>query len=194
MSCGDTSCFDGQCVRLGHDQHDGISRTDDFAEGVHRELMDDAVLRGADIDALELVFGGHLALDEFAKPAVKLAQFLRHLAAEVLIDLEDLKLDFADLAAGLRHRKHGLRALAVQSCGFAFERDQPVDLHEVLVPKRTDTFELALDQLDLLCFGLLQREVTLDLFSKLGGALPELRFLADAAHRAAARTACVLPP
>ncbi len=141
--------------------------------------MHDAILRGANVDPLELVFGGHLALDEFAEPAVELAQLLRHLAGEVLIDLQDLQLDLADLAARLRHREHRLRPLAGQPRGFALERDQPVDLHQVLAPELAHALELAPDQVDLLGLRLLQSEVALDLLAKLGGALLELRFLAE---------------
>ena len=141
--------------------------------------MDDAILRGANVDALELVFGRHLAFDEFAEPAVELAQFFGDLAGEVLIDLQDLQLDLADLAARLRHREHRLGALAGQPRRLALQRDQPVDLHQVLAPELAHALELAPDQVDLLGFGLLQREVPLDLLAKLGGALLELRFLAD---------------
>ena len=104
---------------------------------------------------------------------------LRDFAAEILIDLDDLQLDLADLAAGLRHRGDRLRALALEPRRLAFERDQPIDLHQVLVPKRPHAFELALDQLDLLRFCLLQRRVPADFLVELGDALLELRLLAE---------------
>ena len=44
----------------------GFAGGDDAADRVHGELMDDAVLRRADVDALELVLGRDLALDELA--------------------------------------------------------------------------------------------------------------------------------
>ena len=46
-----------------------------------------AVLRRADFDALELVFGGDFALDELADLAVDLARLLGHLAAQIAVDL-----------------------------------------------------------------------------------------------------------
>jgi len=59
---------------------------------MHRRLEHEAVLRRADVDALELVLGGDLALDEFADLAVDLAQLLGDLAGGVLVDLNDLQL------------------------------------------------------------------------------------------------------
>ena len=58
--------LDRQRIGLRHDQHDRVAGSDDPADRVHRELMHHAVLRRADVDALELVLGRHLALDELA--------------------------------------------------------------------------------------------------------------------------------
>ena len=68
---------------------------------MHRRLEHHAVLRRADVGALELVLRRHLALDEFADLAVDLAQFLGDVAAEILVDLENLQLGLGDLALGL---------------------------------------------------------------------------------------------
>ena len=58
--------LDGQLVGVGHDQHDRLAGGDDAAHRVHGELMHHAVLRRADVDALELVLGRDLALDQLA--------------------------------------------------------------------------------------------------------------------------------
>ena len=105
MSCGETLASTDSASASGTISMMGSPGADDPADGVHRELMHDAVLRRADVDALELVFGRHLALDELADLALDLAQLARHLAAEVLIDLDDLQLDLADLAARLGHSR-----------------------------------------------------------------------------------------
>jgi hypothetical protein len=51
--------FDGEQIRLRHDQHDRVGGRHDAADGMHRELMHDAILRRADVDVLELILRGH---------------------------------------------------------------------------------------------------------------------------------------
>jgi hypothetical protein len=72
---------------------------------VHRELVHHAVLGRANLDALELIFGRHLALNELADFALDFAQLARDLAAEILIDLDDLQLNLSDLAARLGYSR-----------------------------------------------------------------------------------------
>lgn len=55
--------------------------------------MHRAAARRAQIDAPELVLRGRAALDQFALAALDLAQFLHHLGALVLVDLDDLEFD-----------------------------------------------------------------------------------------------------
>src|ERR1700730_11416594 len=94
--------FDREIVGLRHDHHDGVAGGDDAADGMDRGLQHHAGLRRADVDAAQLVFGGHLALDEFADLVVGLAQILGDFADHILVDLDDLQLGFGDLALGLR--------------------------------------------------------------------------------------------
>jgi hypothetical protein len=63
------------------------------------KLIDDAVLRSAYIYPFELILRRYLALDEFSDLAVDLAQFLGNLAAQILVDLNNLLLDFGSFAA-----------------------------------------------------------------------------------------------
>ena len=65
---------------------------------------DNAVLRCADVDPLELIFRRNFALDSFADLAVGLAQLLGDVAGEILVNLENLQLDFGDPALGFRRR------------------------------------------------------------------------------------------
>ena len=106
--------LDRQVVGVGHDQHDRVAGGDDAADGMHVRLEHHAVLRRADVDALELVFGGDLALDELADLAVDLAHFLGDLAAQVLVDLDDLQFGLRDLAVGLGDCGDQLPALALE--------------------------------------------------------------------------------
>ena len=79
---------------------------------MNRRLQHHAVLRGADVGPPQLVFGGDLALDEFADLVVGLAQILGDVADHILVDLNDLQFGFGDLALGLRARRNVLRPLA----------------------------------------------------------------------------------
>jgi hypothetical protein len=65
--------LDRQLVSVRHDQHQGIGRAHHAADRVYAELMNDAVLRCADIHALELIIRGDLSLDKLADLAVDLA-------------------------------------------------------------------------------------------------------------------------
>src|SRR5262245_45054994 len=171
-------CLDRKQIGFRHDQHDRISGRHHPADRVHRELMHHPVLGCADFDALELVFGRDLALDELADLGVNLAQFARHLAAEILINLDDLQLDLADLATRLGYSRDRLCTLALEARCLSFKRDQSIDLYQVLVPKRPYAFELTLNQLDFLGLCLLQCSVSTNLLVKLCDPLPELRLLA----------------
>ena len=128
----------------------GSPARDDAADRVDGRLVHHAVLRRADVDALELVLGRDLALDELADLAVDLAQVLGDLAAQILIDLQDLQLDLGDLALGLGGRRDELAALALEPRRLALERGQLGDRHEVLAPEIADALELLADQLDFL--------------------------------------------
>src|SRR5512146_3049132 len=113
------------------------------------ELVDHAALRSAYVHPLQLIFGRHLALDEFANLAVNLAQFLRNLAAEVLVNLQDLQLDFGDLAPDLRRGSDRLCEFALETRGFALQQGKAVYLDEILFPEAAHASQLALDQFDL---------------------------------------------
>ena len=47
---------------IRNDQHNLFARSDDLANGMNRELVHMAGLRGANIYAFELILGGDLAL------------------------------------------------------------------------------------------------------------------------------------
>jgi HlyD family type I secretion membrane fusion protein len=107
--------LDHEAVGLRHDQHDWLARINDAADRVHGELVHEATLRGADLDALELVLRRHLALDELADLALDVAQLGRHLALEVLVELDDLQLGLGDLTLRGGDRGDELALLAVEA-------------------------------------------------------------------------------
>ena len=144
----------------------------------------DAVLRRADIDALELVFGGHLALDEFAVFGVDFAHVLGDLAAQILVDLDDLQLGLARLALGLSDRGQQLPALAFDAGGVALERSHSVYRHQVFLVKIAHALELLVDQRGLACLCVQLRGQTDDFVLELPDALSQLRLLAGAGRAA----------
>jgi hypothetical protein len=139
-------------VSLGHDEHDRVAGRDHAADSMNRQLEHGSVLWGANLDALELVLGGDLALDEFADLAVHFAQFLGDLAGEFLVYLQDLQGGFGDLAFGLRRRRDQLTAFAVEPGRLALEGGEPAELNQILAPEIAHACQLSLDQRNL--FGL----------------------------------------
>ena len=89
--------------------------------------MHDAVLRRADVDALQLILGRDLALGQLGDLGLDLAQLLGDLAAQLLVDLDDLQLDLGDLALRLGGRGDELAALALEPRRLALERGDARD-------------------------------------------------------------------
>src|SRR5262245_49111019 len=144
-----------------------------------RELEHGAVLRRTDIHPLQLVFGLKLALDEFADLGVDLAHLLLDLTAEILVDLNDLELDFGDLPPGLRDGRLQLGLFAVETGRLPLQQGKAIDLNEVLLEQVANPFELAADQLNFSFLGLLLSRKTDDLLQQLPGLLTQLSLLAQ---------------
>ena len=141
-------------------------------------MEDDAVLRSADISALELILRRDFALDIFADLAVDFAQFLGHVAGQILIHLNDLQLDFGDLAFYLRSLGDDLAALALKARFIALQRCQPVELHQIFLPQIAHALQFLLGQRDPLVLGRLLRGKAGHLLLQLGNALLQLLLLA----------------
>src|SRR5262245_51284088 len=144
--------FDREVVRLGDDEHDGITGRDHAADRVNRQLKNGSVLRGANVDAFELVLSRDFALDELADLAINLAQFLGDIAGNILIYLENLQRGLGNLTFGLRRGRNQLTAFAIEPRRLAFERREPIELDQILVPKIAHACQLALDERNFLCF------------------------------------------
>ena len=115
MSLGSTLTSTRSVSVSGTIEHDRVAGGDHAADGIRGRLEDDAVLRRADIGALELILRRHLALDIFADLAVGLAQLLGDVAGQFLIDLDDLQLDLGDLALGFGGGGDELAAFALRA-------------------------------------------------------------------------------
>ena len=129
-----------------HDEHHRLGRRDDAADRVHVELVDEAGAGRADIHALQLVFGGDLALRVFGDLALHLAKLLHGLGAHLLVDLDHLERGFGDAAFGLRDGGDELPALAFDAGAVALERVEARELHEVLLVEFADALELLGDE------------------------------------------------
>jgi len=75
----------------------------------------DAVLRRPDVDALELILGRHLPLDELRGLPPDIAELLGDVRPDGLVDLDDLKLGLGDLSLGLGDRGDQLPTLAFEA-------------------------------------------------------------------------------
>ncbi len=102
-------------------------------------------------DAVELVARGDALFDEFAFLGLRLTEILDHLGAEILVELDDLQLRFADLGFRLGDAGDQLSALALDACRLALQGRQPGERHQPLVVEVLDAGQFAVDQLDLLC-------------------------------------------
>jgi hypothetical protein len=105
---------------------------------VDRELEHGAVLRRADIDALELILRRNLAFDELADLVLDFAQLLGDVAAEVLVDLDNLQLGLGDLAFDLSSRGNELATLALEPGLLALELGEPGEVDEVALVELFD--------------------------------------------------------
>ena len=103
----------------------------------------------------ELVLSRDLALHEFSELGVDLAHVLGNLAAQVLIDLDNLELGLRYLALGLGNGSYQLTALALQPRAVALEGRKTGDLHQVIFPKLAHSLEFLADQRDLPCLRFL---------------------------------------
>ena len=102
MSCGAILASTMRASASGTISMIGSPASIDAADGVDRELVDRAVLRRPDVDALQLVLGGDLASRRVRTILARIsAKLLADLAAQVLVDLQDLQLGLGDLALGL---------------------------------------------------------------------------------------------
>ena len=145
--------LDGQHVASRDDQHDRLAGGDDTSHRMDGELMDAAVLRRADVDALERVLGRNPLLDQLGRLRPDFGQLLADLAAKVLIDLQDLKPGFGDLSPGLRDRRDQRSSFSPEARRVPLQCRHACDLDEVLAPQLTYAVELLDDELDLAILG-----------------------------------------
>src|SRR5687768_17672633 len=94
----------GQHVAARDDEHDYLGGADDASYRMHGELMYATVLRRANVDAHELILGRNTFFAQLRRLRPDVRKLLAHLAAKVLIDLQNLQPGFGYLALGLRNR------------------------------------------------------------------------------------------
>lgn len=84
-------------------------------------------------------------------------------AGQILIHLNDLQLDFCDLAFYLRSLGNDLTTLALKARFVALQRGQSVKLHQVFLPQIAHAPQFLLSQRDSLVLGRLLRRKARDL-------------------------------
>ena len=147
--------------------------------------MHPAVLRRAHVDALELVLGRDLALDQ-------LGPILPRISASSLPTSVrrswSICMIFSSISAILplawAIEAISCAALAVQARRVALQRGHAVERHQVLLPQAADAAQLLLVPVDLRGLGRHLLVVADDLLAELVDLLEELRLLA-LARRAA---------
>src|SRR4051812_10665417 len=134
-------------------------------------------LRRPNIDAVQLIHGRRLAFNDLRELGAGFDQVLSNFRPQILVDLNDLKLDLGDLAFGLGDHPGKLASLTFQSRTVALKRSKPPNWHEVLLPQGPHALQLLKDEVDLLLLGLDLSGVALDFIIELGLPLFELRLL-----------------
>ena len=81
------------------------------ADGVDGKLVDDPGLWSNDVHALELICSRREAFLELGDFPLGVAQVPLHLGAKILVELDDLQLDFTDLAARPGHFRNKVAAI-----------------------------------------------------------------------------------
>ncbi len=113
-----------------------------------------------------------------AEDSIDEKKLFPNLAAQVLVDLQYLEFDLADLALGLSHGRGQDVAVAAETGRVTLKRGDALDRDQLLLEKVTDASKLVLDKGDFLRFCADLTRETLDLLAKLLLALVELSLLA----------------
>ena len=136
--------------------------------------MDVAVLRRSNVDPPKLILGRDLLLHQLGCSTSDIGELPSHFGAQVLIDLQDLKLDLADFSARLCNGGNQLSALAPEPFSLSLETAQPSVGNEIFLPELTDTRELLADPFDLTNLRSKLRVQAGNFLAELGDALLEL--------------------
>ena len=133
--------------------------------------------RRADIDALQLVFGGDPTLGVLGDLALHLAELLHRFGPHLFIDLNHLERCFGNAAFRLGDGGNQLPPLAFDAGPVALERVETRELHEVLLVEFAHALELLGDQGGLAGFRGLLGTQSRDLVLRLRDPLFELILL-----------------
>src|SRR5689334_7129428 len=170
--------LDHELIAARDDLHDGLAGADHAADGVHAQLVHGAALRGTDLDPVELILGRGDPLVELGDLALGLPQVLENLGAGVLIELDDLELDLADLAARARYVGNELAAVPVQLGLVALQLGIARYGDELLLVELRDARQFLADIADRAVLALLLGSEPTDFLLGLGDTLLQLRSLA----------------
>src|SRR5262245_11923035 len=116
---------------------------------MHIGLQNNAIKRRADVDTSKLIFGGDLALDQFADLVVDLAKLFRNFGFEIPADLQDLKLGFGDLPLNTRDRGDELSPVTFEPRCVTLELCEARYLDQIAAEQHAYSIQLDQNQLDL---------------------------------------------
>ena len=119
-------------VCVGQNQHHGLARRNDSSDGVNGALVYIAADGRLDRRSGQPRFGGKLTFLELRNFGLHIAQFAERLGAFLVVDLEDLKLDFTDFGSGAGCGSNQFASLTVKSCCLSLEGKDPAFLNKLL--------------------------------------------------------------
>ncbi len=128
-------------------------------------------------DLAQLIFRRHLPLDELSDLVGGLAQVLRHLADEILVDLDDLQFDLGDLSQDLRLRSNELPLLAGKAGGVPLQNREAGNADKILAVEMANPDQFPLNEFNLAVLGARLSRKPQNLLIQLCDALPQLRLL-----------------
>ena len=138
------------------------------------KLIDEARAGSPDVDALELVLGSSHPLDKLGNLALRFAQVLQHFGAEILVELDDLQLGFADLGARARNVGDELTAFAAEPRLLALQLHETGNADKIFLVELGNANQFIADKRNLLFLGLGLRSETANFLVALGDPLAQL--------------------
>ena len=166
--------LDDQLVVLRNDQHDRLAGRDHSTNGVDAELIDGAVLRGANLQLGKLVLGRNFPLGEFVELRIDLAQLLGDFGAHILVDLEYLELGPSDLGSDLAGVADHLAELAFKLRLLALRGREAIYGDQILLLELEEPGYLLVGKRHHPARGVFLCLETLELLAELGDLFLEL--------------------
>ena len=142
-----------QLIGFRNNEHEGLARSDDAANGVNRKLVDIAGDRRLDHHAFKPRRDGELAFLQLGNLAFDIAQVRQGLRQVFFVNLQDLHFHFGNARFRRGLAGHKLAPFAVKPRRFAVHRHDAADGHKPLALQVFQIGEFGADQGQLLFLG-----------------------------------------